>query len=169
MIASLGRREAGDEVHRRRGAGHGLIRQGAELEALINPGSVTAEMDISLAPPEDGSRVIATLDGKLSVLIPGGIEEFRFGPIDPRREKSERRGGVIVTLEGMRKNNDLWEARLRVAFDDASGPLESHRSWIYDNEAFLLAADGTYARLHRIQFTHAAEKAAENAEALTRS
>ncbi len=37
------------------------------------------------------------------------------------------------------------------------------------DHASLLAADGTYARLHRIQFTHAAEKAAENAEALIRS
>ncbi len=129
----------------------------AELEAMVNPGSVTAEIDVPLAPPPADCREIARLQGKFTVLLPGGIEEFRFQSLESARDARQRRGGVEVTLEQMRKNNDLWEARLLIAFDEASGALESHRGWIYDNEAFLLDAQGNQLANDGYQTTYESE------------
>lgn len=118
------------------------VESSAEYEAMVNPGSVSAEFDIPLAPPADDARQLASVRGTATVLLPAGTEELRFAKLDGARNESQRRGGVVVTLESMRKNNDVWEARLRVAFDETSGALESHRGWVYDNEALLLDPQG---------------------------
>ena len=37
---------------------------------------------------------------------------------------------------------ETWEVRIRVRFDDAGNALESHRTWIFDNPAYLEGPDG---------------------------
>ncbi len=49
---------------------------------------------------------------------------------------------MTVVLEQVRKNVDVYELRLRVRFDQAQNALESHRNWIYNNEAYFLGPDG---------------------------
>lgn len=113
----------------------------AELEALVTPGTMLTDLALPLIPPPRGSQEIALLRGKLRVLLPGGVETFSFGDLVKARKVQQRRGGVEVTLDEVRKNNDLWEVRMRAAFDTTSGALESHRGWVFDNEAYLLGPD----------------------------
>jgi len=49
---------------------------------------------------------------------------------------------VTVTVEKVEKNNDAWEVRMRVQFDDAGDALASHRTWVFNNEAYLEGPDG---------------------------
>ncbi|MCC7085426.1 MAG: hypothetical protein IT427_10505, partial [Pirellulales bacterium] len=42
------------------------------------------------------------------------------------------------TLDDVRRNPEVWEVRMRIRFDAAANALESHRAWIYQNEAYLI-------------------------------
>ena len=56
--------------------------------------------------------------------------------------KSERRGGVQVTIDDVRKNNAIWEVHMRLALDEGNPALESHRGWAYQNKSYLVGKDG---------------------------
>ena len=75
-------------------------------------------------------------------MVPGKIETFRFSDLLAAKNVEKRIAGVTVTLEQVRKNNDLWEVRIRVRFDDAGNSLESYRGWILQNDAYLEDPDG---------------------------
>jgi hypothetical protein len=87
-------------------------------------------------------KKIARLKGKLTALLPGKVETFRFGDLEGAEQVEQRVAGVTVVLQQVRKNRSVWEIRLKVRFDEAGGALESHRTWIYDNEIYLETADG---------------------------
>jgi hypothetical protein len=45
-------------------------------------------------------------------------------------------------LEGVQKTGPGCDVRILVRFDDAGDALASHRTWIFDNPAFLEGPDG---------------------------
>jgi len=51
------------------------------------------------------------------------------------------KGGAVVAIDGVLKNNDLWEVRTRVRFDNKSKSFESHLNWVTENEAYLVGPD----------------------------
>lgn len=114
----------------------------AELEIPVEPEAVAKEVRIPLGLPPRQVRKIARLAGTFSALVPGKVQTFRFRDLEKANEVAERVAGVTVTLEGARRNNQVWEVRVRVRFDEASGALQSHRGWIFENEAFLEDPEG---------------------------
>ena len=99
------------------------------------------EITLPLELPDPIAESIR-VSGKVQAVVAGGIETFEFKNIEnPRKQKIER-GQVVVELEGMAKNQDLYGARIRVRFEDSANSLESHRGWIYSNEAYLLDSEG---------------------------
>lgn len=116
----------------------------ADLEVPIEPDAMAKELRLPLALPSRSVREIARLDGSFMALVPGKIETFRFQDLTPAKDKEveQRQAGVTVMLEQVRQNNKSWEVRIRVRFDQASGALQSHRNWIFDNEAYLEGPDG---------------------------
>ncbi len=115
---------------------------GATLEVPVNRRSTAVELNLPLALPERDVRSIAELRGSLAALLPGAAASFRFAELPEARNVEQRIGETTVTLEEIRRNNDLWEVRMAVRFDEAGVALESHRGWIYDNPAILERADG---------------------------
>lgn len=119
----------------------------AEPEAMIREGISAAELEIPLALPKRGTAKIRSLKGKLLALVPGPVEDFRFHALavaaknTPPKRVEQRKAGATVTIDQVRRNNEVWEVSLRVKFDDPSTALESHRSWILDNEAFFVDAN----------------------------
>jgi hypothetical protein len=107
----------------------------------IVPGEHVTEVRIPLVMPARSVGKIASLKGKFTALVPGREETFRFDDFK-KANQEQRRSGVVVGLERVRKNNDVWEFRVRVRFDDAAGALQSHMGWIFNNEAFLETSDG---------------------------
>jgi hypothetical protein len=68
------------------------------------------------------------------------METFRFTDLQKGNQQAGR-AGVTVILEQTRKNNELWEIRVRVRFDDPSGSLQSHYDWVLNNEVYLEGPD----------------------------
>jgi hypothetical protein len=112
-----------------------------KLEAPVESTVPIVELQVPLVPPKRSVEKIASLNGTLLALVPGQIETFEFADLEQAKGVEQRRAGVAVTLE-QRKNLHVYELRLRVRFDKAENALESHRGWIYSNEAYLVDADG---------------------------
>jgi hypothetical protein len=113
----------------------------AEVESLVQSDAIAVELDLPLALPPRAVGEIARFQGRLRAMVPGKIERFSFSDLLAARNVEKRIAGVTVTLEQVRKNNDLWEVHMRVRFDEAGSSLESFPGWILQNEAYLEAAD----------------------------
>ena len=74
--------------------------------------------------------------------MPGRQVKFRFDDLAKAAGKSQRRGGVQVTLDDVRKNNAIWEVHMRLALDEDNGALQSHRGWVFQNLSYLVGKDG---------------------------
>jgi hypothetical protein len=114
------------------------------LEAPANPGTTAVELMVPLSPPPREASKIVSLKGKLSALVPGRIEKFAFGDLQKAHNVEQRRAGAVVVLEQVRKNNALWELRVRVRYDETGQALESHRGWVFENQAYLLTPEGQH-------------------------
>jgi hypothetical protein len=119
------------------GEGVPLAMTGNELEFPIDNDMRSVELPVLFDLPERGVKKIASLKGKLSVLLPGKQETFRFTGLDKTKKIERRKANVTVVLDEARKNNAVWEIRVRVVFDKTSGALESYRGWVFNNPAFL--------------------------------
>jgi hypothetical protein len=121
----------------------------SEPEASVSDESSSTELQIPLKLPSREIDKITSLKGKLRVMVPGPMQEFRFEQLpvvgegfQAKAEKVEqRKAGVTVIVDQVRKNNDIWEVRTRVRFDKPGDSLESHRSWILRNEMYLMGPD----------------------------
>lgn len=117
-----------------------------EPEATIGGDVSSVELQIPLQLPQRSVAKIASLRGKLEAIVPASVETFRFdqlpiskgGPVKP---VEIRKAGVTVFVDQVRKNDEIWEVRMRVKFDEPSKALESHRGWMLNNEAYLVGAD----------------------------
>jgi hypothetical protein len=114
----------------------------AQLDVPAGANASAVRLDLPFQLPSRDVRRIATLKAKLQAMIPGRIETFRFDKLAGAKDVERRIAGVTVTLERVEKNNDLWEVRIRVRFDDAGDALASHRTWIFSNPAYLEGPDG---------------------------
>ncbi|MEO8499147.1 MAG: hypothetical protein ABI614_29120, partial [Planctomycetota bacterium] len=100
------------------------------------------EFGIPLPLASRDAKRIGSIKGRFTALVPGRVESFEFTDIANARDVEQERAGVVVTFERLRKNVDLYEARMSLRFDDAANALESHRGWVYRNEAYLTDKDG---------------------------
>lgn len=127
------------------------------LELNVQAGSKSLEVPIQFALPERSSRKIAQLDGELTALVPGKAEEFRFMGLDKPEKQELRRGSVTVTIDRVAKNNQVHQVFIRVTFDRGEGALESHRTWILNNEAWLENAAGEKTAYAGLETTRQSE------------
>ncbi len=114
----------------------------AKPEVDITPESMAKLLTVPLALPPRDVRRISRLAGTIEAILPGKVETFRFKDLEKAKDVEQRMADVTVVLDEVRKNNQNWELRIRVRFDDAGEALQSHRNWIFENEAFLEGRDG---------------------------
>jgi len=112
----------------------------AEREAATGD-AAAVELILPLKLPPREVKRIASFKGTLTAIVPGKIETFRFDDLVDARNVEKRIAGVTVTLQQVRRNNQSWEVRVRVRFDEAGEALASHRGWIFNNEAYLEGPD----------------------------
>lgn len=131
----------------------------AQLEAPVTAQTTAVEFQIPFQLPSREVKRIARLHGTLQALVPGKVETFRFGKLTTANNVPQRIGGATVTFQQARKNNDIWELRILVRYDDAAGALASHRTWMFNNEAYLQAADGSKVPYDTFESTSQEENA----------
>ncbi|MBC8355826.1 MAG: hypothetical protein H8E66_27940 [Planctomycetes bacterium] len=125
--------------------------RGEAMDVTGNQGAINASAELGMSAVEFGiplplasreAKRIGSIKGRFTALVPGRVESFEFAGIADARDVEQERAGVVVTFERLRKNVDLYEVRMALRFDDAANALESHRGWVYRNEAFLTDANG---------------------------
>jgi hypothetical protein len=133
-----------DEVSATDDTGAAIIIDGSEgkLEVPVEASNAGVELEIPIQAPERTVKQIASIKGKLIAVVLGRVESFEFPDIDKQKAAELERGGATVIVDSCRRNGDIYEVNMRVAFDKASNALESHRGWIYNNECFLTDPKG---------------------------
>jgi hypothetical protein len=115
----------------------------AEPEALVHPDANAVQLIIPLGLPPRSSTAIGRLGGRFTAMVPGKIQTFRFTDLEKAKNAEQRMAGVAVLLEQVvRETNTIWQVRMRMRLDEAGDALASHRTWVYDNEAYLEGPDG---------------------------
>ena len=113
----------------------------AVLDVEVQSGNHSTELMIPLALPPRSVTKIASFQGKISALVPGRIVTFEFDKLgQPPTE--QQLGGVKVVVDGIRKNQGLWEVHMRVQVQSEEAGLESHRGWIFQNITYMVDKDG---------------------------
>ncbi len=126
---------------------------GTQLEVPTEASVPAVEIQIPLSLPDRSTRQISLLQGQMSALIPGRVQEFVFDNLRNAKGVEQRVAGVTVTVDQVRKTLGLDEVRMRVRFDRADIALESHRNWVYQNDAYLLDPDGQRVDYARMEVT----------------
>ncbi len=115
----------------------------AEPVAEVQPGTTAVELSLPLPLPSRAVKKISSLKGKVVALTPGPVEVFTFDKLAESKKQQISKTDCTVFVDEVKKNNDVWEVQMRVRFDKAKGALESHRGWVFANEAYMLDASGT--------------------------
>jgi hypothetical protein len=132
-----------DEIRAMAGSEQVEIDGQGEPTAPIGDGASAIELEIPLRAPQRSIERIDSVKGRLKAIVPGDVETFRFVDLPVAKDGAakkieQRKASVTVTVDALRKNNDIWELELRVRFDDPSGALDSYLSgWLLGNEAFF--------------------------------
>jgi hypothetical protein len=124
------------------GATLSVSQPDAVMDVEVPDGTQAAEIILPFELPSREATRITSLKGRLQALVPGRQVKFEFGKLASAAGKTQRRGGVQVTLDDVRKNNAIWEVHMRMALDEANNALESHRGWAFQNKSYLVGEDG---------------------------
>jgi hypothetical protein len=125
-----------------KGATLSVSQPDAVMDVEVPDGTQAAEIILPFELPARDATKLASLKGRLRALVPGRQVKFEFSDLARAAGKTQRRGGVQVTLDDVRKNNAIWEVHMRMALDEANSALESHRGWVFQNKSYLVGADG---------------------------
>jgi hypothetical protein len=119
-----------------------VARPEAVLDAEVTAGTQATELVLPFELPRREVKRITSLKGKLRALVPGRQVKFQFDDLAHAAGKSQRRGGVQVAIDSVRKNNEIWEIHMRLRLDEANHALESHRGWAFQNLSYLVDQQG---------------------------
>jgi hypothetical protein len=125
-------------------AGAAVQVQGeGELPVLVPQGATAVEIELPFVAPARSAKAVATLSGTIEVLVPGKQEVFEFANLKDAKKTAVQRHNATVTLESVRKANDVWEARIKVKYEESFNAFDSHLAgWILSNDAYLVDAKG---------------------------
>ncbi|MEO9593741.1 hypothetical protein [Rhodopirellula bahusiensis] len=124
-------------------SGEALVPQtsGETIDIATNSEMAQSEFFLPLQLPNLPAERIDRLSGTLTAMIPGRREEFALDLNETAASHTEDQ--MTVSIEAVRDADPLREIRVGVELDSAGRSLESHRQWIFENEAYVLLEDET--------------------------
>ncbi len=128
----------------------------------IPPVSRNATLEIPVSKNQTSGELLFAVHGKAPASVAGNCrvllalaeKSFEFSRFladssDGGASRSQRKGRTTVSVESARffslkesVGNESLTIRFRVRFDDAFAALESHRTWIYENDVRLRFRSG---------------------------
>ena len=112
----------------------------AEASNEYSPSGRSNQMEIEFLmkrPPRD-VKTLKKLRGKFVAAIPGKQVRLVFEKLDKPGKKSTQVGNLTVNIERVRKNGSIHEVITLIQLNNANQTMESFRSWLMENEAYLL-------------------------------
>ncbi|KLU01863.1 putative signal peptide and transmembrane protein [Rhodopirellula islandica] len=124
-------------------SGEALVPQtsGETIDIATNSEMAQSEFFLPMQLPSLPAEKIERLSGTLTAMIPGRRETFTLDLNDPAASQTEDQ--MTVAIESVRDADPLREIRVGVELQSAGRSLESHRQWIFENEAYVLLEDET--------------------------
>lgn len=113
----------------------------ATLAAEVD-GLTMVDLTLPFRLPTREAKQIKSLTGQLDATVLGRNQEFTFSRLSETKEEKQSKAGATVTFEALRKNQELYEVRMRVRYEDAGDSLASHRDWISRNKAYIVDSKG---------------------------
>ncbi|MBA3482336.1 MAG: hypothetical protein H0T51_11020 [Pirellulales bacterium] len=114
-----------------------VTSQDAAFDVEVDAGAHAAEVTLPLQLPAREAKMLKTLTGKLTALVPGRIVDLKFDNLAAAKEASQEAGGVTVIIDRVVQNQALWEIHMRIKVESLEAGLESHRGWVFQNVTFL--------------------------------
>ena len=116
---------------------------GETIDIAANSDIAFSEFFFPMQLPAGQPKKITALTGVIRALLPGKKQTFELPMADIGVDKKV--DSMTVRIEDVRKNGPLHQVRIAVDLDDPGRALESHRHWIFENEAFVKRKDGSRA------------------------
>ncbi|MAF67391.1 MAG: hypothetical protein CMJ84_17255 [Planctomycetes bacterium] len=125
----------------------------------------SVEIGLPLQLPDRNVKQIALLKGNMTATLLGRVESFEFANLSDAEDELQRRSGVTVVLERIRKTDGLYDVYVRMRFDQAADTLQSYRIWVSNAQAFMIDAEGR--RMEHLGYETTREDAKEIGMAYT--
>lgn len=113
-----------------------------QTELAVRPENPGAEINLNLSAPDREARKLASLKFKADLTIPAGLRVFRF-PSLTATEVVQKQGDIVVTLNSMEVEEQVWKVNVTVAYPGGGPAFESYRQGLFNNRLWLQRADGS--------------------------
>ena len=110
------------------------------IEVATTADLAQTEFFLPLQLPAGTPQHIESLSGVVRALIPGDSKTFELALTEANA--STQHDAMTVSIDQVRPNGPLVELRVSIELRDAEDALESHRQWIFENDAFVRDAEG---------------------------
>ncbi|MGE4001982.1 MAG: hypothetical protein AB7I48_17390 [Planctomycetaceae bacterium] len=116
------------------------------------PGPVPLSTDFVV--PRSWSSHTVHMTGRVEIELASDREAITFRDLGTAEHIIRRRGEVTVTLDKAKFTTESADGPravrvdMRVAYDQAGPAFESHRTWVYHNDAFLRLSDESQQWTH---------------------
>ena len=113
------------------------------IDIATNSEIAFSEFYMPMQLPAGQPNKIESLSGIVRALLPGKRQTFELPLAEPTSKRTI--DAMTVQIEAVRKNGPLHEIRVGVELQDADRSLESHRHWVFENQAYVRRKDGSRA------------------------
>lgn len=112
------------------------------FDVEVQGDSRATDVVASLQLPARTSQKLATVEGKMTALVPGRLAELKFDNLTAAKDVTKRAGEVAVTIERVTKNQALWEIYMRLKVEGSDAGLSTDGGWVFQNTAKLVDKKG---------------------------
>ena len=111
-------------------------------ETALSAGNCAAEMNLALAAPERGAKVLSSFKVKGNVTVPSGMKAFKFANLNKTNDV-QKQGDISVTLESTEVEEQIWKFSLVVGYPEGGPAFASYRQGLFNNRLWLQKPDGS--------------------------